>query len=62
MVSGQLLALAKGHATRTAVSLQPWHRLPACDLTQMLTCCLDAVAHGGNPLFPCCIAYSKADS
>ncbi|NEO69781.1 hypothetical protein [Moorena sp. SIO3H5] len=26
----------------------------------MLTCCLDAVAHGGNPLWRRCIAYSKA--
>ncbi|NEP24102.1 hypothetical protein [Moorena sp. SIO3I6] len=42
------------YSKHSAVSGQPsalWHRLPACDFTQikrMVTCCLDAVAHGGN--------------
>ncbi|NEN98869.1 MAG: hypothetical protein F6J94_07805 [Moorea sp. SIO1F2] len=54
------------HAARTAASDQRsvvsgqrsalWHKLPACDFTEikpMLTCCLDAVAHGeGLPAEP----------
>ncbi|NEO80344.1 hypothetical protein [Moorena sp. SIO4G3] len=47
--SGQWSAFSLGQRPRYANIRQPWHRLPACDLTQMLTCCLDAVAHGGNP-------------
>ncbi|WP_143727812.1 hypothetical protein [Moorena bouillonii] len=48
------------HASRTAVSIQPSavsrglkaHATGTADVTKikkMLTCCLDAVAHGGNP-------------
>ncbi|WP_424096828.1 hypothetical protein [Moorena producens] len=48
----------KAHARRTAL----WNRVLTCDLTQikqMVTCCLDYCASGGNPLFRSCIAYSK---
>ncbi|NEO66668.1 MAG: hypothetical protein F6J98_42375 [Moorea sp. SIO4G2] len=59
----------KAHATRTAF----WHRLLRWDFTQikpMLTCCLDAVAHGGNhgsrswgePPRPRCLPCSLAAS
>ncbi|NEO13571.1 MULTISPECIES: hypothetical protein [unclassified Moorena] len=55
----QALALAFGHATRMATLCErPWdftqHYSNAYLLSAMQS------ASGGFPLFPCCIAYSKA--
>ncbi|WP_293082358.1 hypothetical protein [Moorena sp. SIO3H5] len=55
VVSGQWSAVSHQPSAvsrqPSAISHQLWHRLRRWDLTQikpMLTCCLDAVAHGGN--------------